>query len=43
MKEMLTVGVVFITSGNPKYEITTESPLKMENTKFHPDTGVTPC
>jgi hypothetical protein len=43
MKEILTVGVVFIAGGNPKYEIKTESPLKIEHTKFHSDKGVISC
>lgn len=43
IKKMLTVDVVFIACGNPKYEIKTESPLKIEQKKFHPDEGVTSC
>jgi len=43
MKEILTVGVVFIAGGNPKYETKTESPLKIEQTKFHPEKDVTSC
>jgi len=41
MQEMLTVGVIFIACGNPKYEIKTAFPLKIEHTKFHPEKGFT--